>query len=38
MKLFLSNIILAVLWALLSGDISQYSLMTGLFWGIWCSE
>ena len=33
MKLFLSNIILAVLWALLSGDISQYSLMTGFVLG-----
>ncbi len=33
MKLFLSNIILALLWALLSGDISQYSLMTGFVLG-----
>ena len=33
MKLVLSNIILAVLWALLSGDISQYSLMTGFVLG-----
>ncbi len=33
MKLFLSNIILALLWALLSGDISQYSLITGFVLG-----
>ena len=33
MKLFLSKIILALLWALLSGDISQYSLMTGFVLG-----
>ncbi len=33
MKLFLSNIILALLWALLSGDISQFSLITGFVLG-----
>lgn len=33
MKLFLSNIILALLWAMLSGDISQYSLITGFVLG-----
>ena len=33
MKLFLSNIILALLWALLSGEISQFSLVTGFLLG-----
>ncbi|MFB0935077.1 MAG: Na+/H+ antiporter subunit E [Propionivibrio sp.] len=33
MKLFLSNIILALLWALLSGEISQFSLITGFVLG-----
>ena len=33
MKLFLSNIILALLWALLSGEISQFSLVTGFVLG-----
>ena len=35
MKLFLSNIILALLWALLSGEISQFSLITGFVLGYW---
>lgn len=33
MKLFLSNIILALVWALLSGEISQFSLITGFVLG-----